>query len=148
MRYENRIKLAVQKSGRLNSKSINILQQAGMSFEGSKGNLILSSSEFPIDLMLLRSCDIPEYVRDGVCDLGIVGYNVLEEAIFSRDGDSGVSISRELGFGSCRLSLAVPKDQEFSGIKELDGKKIATSYPSTLRKYLNTNAVLLLFYKP
>ncbi len=138
MKNDKRLRLAIQKTGRLNTKSISILQQAGITFEGINGNLVLSSPEFPLDLMLLRSSDIPEYVRDGVCDLGIVGFNVLEEAVYSRDGQSGVSVSRQLGFGKCRLSMAVPKEAGISNIAQLQGKKIATSYPSTLRKFLNS----------
>jgi len=135
-----RIKLAVQKSGRLNEKSLRILRRAGITFDGNSGNLILSSPDFPIDLMLLRSCDIPKYVNNGICDLGIVGDNVLQEELASNRAMT-LQTRKKLGFGNCRLSLAVPVDEPFSGISDFQNRKIATSYPRTLEKYLETQGI-------
>ena len=131
----DRLRIAVQKSGRLNEKSLALLQRCGIAFDLKTGKerLLYQSVDFPIDLMLVRDDDIPEYVSDGVCDLGIVGLNVLEERL---PAEPAVTVLRRLGFGKCRLSIAVPNSARFSGVEELEGKRIATSYPSTLRRFL------------
>src|SRR5205823_896738 len=106
-----RLRIAVQKSGRLNEKSMALLAQCGLNFDVRAGRdrLFYQSAHFPIDLMLVRDDDIPEYVADGVCDLGVVGLNVLEERFPRKDGaKGGVTTLRELGFGKCRLAIAVP----------------------------------------
>lgn len=140
-----RLRIAVQKSGRLSEKSLALLEKCGLDFDVGvgKARLLYQCADFPIDLMLVRDDDIPEYVADGVCDLGIAGMNVLEERLC---GDSGlkadaVEILRKLGFGRCRLSIAVPEGASFDGPASLDGKRIATSYPGRLRRFLADNSV-------
>jgi ATP phosphoribosyltransferase len=140
-----RLRIAVQKSGRLSEKSLALLEKCGLDFDVGVGRarMLYQCADFPIDLMLVRDDDIPEYVADGVCDLGIVGTNVLEERFC---GDSGltpetVEILRKLGFGRCRLSIAVPDGFQFKGPRSLKGKRIATSYPGRLRRFLADNKV-------
>ena len=134
----SRLRLAIQKSGRLAEKSISLLMKCGLDFELRKDRLIHECKDFPIDLMMVRDDDIPEYVADGVCHLGIVGENIVEEKYFSdlsRDSES-VQILMKLDFGFCRLSLALPEGVPFSGVKDLEGCRIATSYPSCLKRFL------------
>ena len=107
-----------------------MLDKCGLDFDFHKDRLIYECQEFPVDLMLVRDDDIPEYVADGVCELGVAGENVVAEK------DARVDISSPLGFGGCRLSLAVPLSEPYSGLGDLAGKRIATSYPNTLKKYL------------
>lgn len=130
-----RLRIAIQKGGRLNEKSLNLLQKCGVNFDlmNGKERLLYQSPDFPLDLMLVRDDDIPEYVSDGVCDLGIVGLNVLEERL---PAEPAVTVLRKLGFGKCRLSIAVPNGTTFDGVAQLQGKRIATSYPATLRRFL------------
>src|SRR5438128_2454123 len=120
MAARERLRIAVQKSGRLNEKSLALLSQCGLNFDVQRGRerLLYQSADFPIDLMLVRDDDIPEYVSDGVCDLGVVGLNVLEERFPEKDG---VTVLRELGFGKCRLALAVPNGARFKGPKSMAG---------------------------
>jgi ATP phosphoribosyltransferase len=132
-----RLRIAIQKSGRLNDKSLSLLQKCGLGFETANGKerMLYMGEGFPIDLMMVRDDDIPEYVSDGVCDLGIVGLNILEEK------QAKVDVLRKLGFGKCRLSLAVPNDVVFNGVSDLRGKRVATSYPGALKKFLNQHDV-------
>lgn len=142
MAEENRLRLAIQKSGRLSDRSLDLIHKCGIDFEWQGGGLLCRSEDFPIDLMLLRSGDIPEYVRDGVCDLGIVGYNVLEEKVYCHDGRrDGVQVRKNLGFGHCRLSVAVPRSGSYQCLADLNGKRIATSYPNTLSKHLSDQGI-------
>ncbi|MBI3506877.1 MAG: ATP phosphoribosyltransferase [Proteobacteria bacterium] len=138
MTKRKRLRIAVQKSGRLNEKSLALLEKCGIDFDigGSKARLLYQCAEFPADLMLVRDDDIPEYVADGVCDLGIVGENVIEERVAGGLKASAVEVLRKLGFGRCRLSIAVPEGSAFNGVKSLNGKRIATSYPALLRKFI------------
>jgi len=129
------LKIAIQKSGRLNEKSVALLKNCGLSFENYKSSLITSVSNFPLEILFLRDDDIPEYVQDGIADLGIVGENVIQEKEVS------VEYLQELGFGKCTLKLAVPKGNEFKSIQELNGKSIATSYPVVLQKFLQNNHI-------
>ncbi len=134
----HRLRLAIQKSGRLTEKSLALFLQCGLDFDLRKDRLVNECKNFPIDLMLVRDDDIPEYISDGVCHLGIVGENVVEEKCFSnphKNRDS-ILIVRKMGFGSCRLSLAVPDKMNFQGVKDLEGTRIATSYPMILSQYL------------
>jgi ATP phosphoribosyltransferase len=139
----NRLRIAVQKSGRLADKSIALLMKCGIDFDLRKDRLINKCKEFPIDLMLVRDDDIPEYIADGVCHLGIVGENVIEEKYLSdsRKNSSSVQSLIQLGFGACRLSMAVPEEMNFSSLKDLNGLRIATSYPSCLKRFLNQNNI-------
>jgi ATP phosphoribosyltransferase len=130
-----KIKLAVQKSGRLSEKSLEIIKECGISFTNGTGKLLTVCYNFPLEILFLRDDDIPGYVEDGVADIGIVGQNVLEET--GRKVDTIMS----LGFGHCRLSLAVPRSFEYRFPADLKGKSIATSYPRLLRKFLEENKV-------
>jgi ATP phosphoribosyltransferase len=129
------LKIAIQKSGRLNEKSVEILKNCGLSFENYKSSLISTVTNFPLEILFLRDDDIPEYVQDGIADLGIVGENVIVET------GANVSYLQKLGFGKCSLKIAVKNDSEIDSVAKLDGKVIATSYPVILEKYLKANQV-------
>jgi ATP phosphoribosyltransferase len=129
------LKIAIQKSGRLNEKSVEILKNCGLSFENYKSSLISSVSNFPLEILFLRDDDIPEYVQDGIADLGIVGENVITES------GAQVSYLQKLAFGKCTLKIAVPNNSDITEISALEGKAIATSYPVILEKYLQENNV-------
>ncbi len=128
---EERLNVAVQKSGRLFEGSLELLKQAGVSINNGKDQLKASSHNYPLDVLYLRNSDIPQYVVDGVADVGIVGENLLVEK------DADVEVVEKLGFSKCRLSIATPKSFEYNNIQDLQGKKIATSYPHTLKSFLN-----------
>jgi len=133
------LKIAIQKSGRLNEKSVEILKNCGLSFENYKSSLISTVTNFPLEILFLRDDDIPEYVQDGIADLGIVGENVITEV------NADVTYLQKLGFGKCTLKIAIPNESEITEISGLEGKAIATSYPVILEKYLadnNVNAVV------
>ncbi|MBB6497996.1 ATP phosphoribosyltransferase [Pedobacter cryoconitis] len=129
------LKIAIQKSGRLNEKSVEILKNCGLSFENYKSSLITTVTNFPLEILFLRDDDIPEYVQDGIADLGIVGENVITEV------NADVTYLQKLGFGKCTLKIAIPNESEISDISGLEGKAIATSYPVILQKYLDENKV-------
>lgn len=129
------LKIAIQKSGRLNEKSVEILKNCGLSFENYKSSLISTVTNFPLEILFLRDDDIPEYVQDGIADLGIVGENVITEV------NADVTYLQKLGFGKCTLKIAVPNESEITDISGLQGKAIATSYPVILEKYLKENNV-------
>lgn len=143
MREDNRLRIAIQKSGRLSEKSISLFAKCGLDFDLRKDRLFLSSTDFPVDLMLVRDDDIPEYVADGVCDLGIVGENVIQEKFLCQPGadPNGVETLINLGFGGCRLSIAVPDGFPYETPRDLEGLKIATSYPACLSKFLRDEGV-------
>ena len=138
-----RLKIAIQKSGRLNEKSLGLLTKSGIEIDFVKDRLINVCRNFPIEIMLVRDDDIPAYVADRVCDLGIVGENIVQESVLNNaDKDSTtIQILKALNFGSCRLSLAVPEHQDFKGIGELTGRRIATSYPNCLSVFLEKNRI-------
>lgn len=129
------LKIAIQKSGRLNEKSVEILKNCGLSFENYKSSLITTVTNFPLEILFLRDDDIPEYVQDGIADLGIVGENVIVET------GAEVTYLQKLGFGKCNLKIAIPNESQITDISELSGKAIATSYPLILEKYLKENNV-------
>lgn len=129
------LKIAIQKSGRLNEKSVEILKNCGLSFENYKSSLISTVTNFPLEILFLRDDDIPEYVQDGIADLGIVGENVIIEA------GAEVSYLQKLGFGKCTLKIAVQSTDNITELSQLNGKAIATSYPVILQKYLSENNV-------
>ncbi|MHB1177053.1 MAG: ATP phosphoribosyltransferase [Daejeonella sp.] len=129
------LKIAIQKSGRLNEKSVELLKNCGLSFENYKSSLISSVSNFPLEILFLRDDDIPEYVQDGIADLGIVGENVISET------EVNVSFLQKLGFGKCTLKLAVQNNSTIETISDLNGKAIATSYPVILKKFLDKNNI-------
>ncbi|MDX1543572.1 MAG: ATP phosphoribosyltransferase [Christiangramia sp.] len=127
---KEKLRIAVQKSGRLYEDSIKILKDAGISIDNGKEQLKASSRNFPLEVMYLRNGDIPQYLRDGVVDVAIIGENVLIEK------GQDIIQGEKLGFSKCRVSMAVPKSFKYSGIKDLDGMKIATSYPNTVNAFL------------
>ncbi|MFM2017790.1 MAG: hypothetical protein RL007_1446 [Bacteroidota bacterium] len=135
MKTEVKLRIAIQKSGRLNDDSIRMLKECGIEFDNGLNKLKATAFNFPLEVLFLRDDDIPEYVEQGVADIGIVGENVLVE--------SGAKVKQieRLGYGKCRLSIAVPKDVKYSGIKDLKGKRIATTYSRVLQKYLAKNKV-------
>lgn len=130
-----KLRIAIQKSGRLNEDSLRILKEAGISIDNGKEQLKAVSRNFPLEVLYLRNGDIPQYLRDGVVDIAILGENVLVE--------KGKDILRgeKLGFSKCRVSMAVPKSVKYNGIKDLNGKRIATSYPNTVKAFLEENGI-------
>ncbi len=130
-----RLKIAIQKSGRLSESSIDLLRKCDIRFENGAGKLRSLASNFPIEILFLRDDDIPQYVHDGVADIGIVGENLLAER------RSKVICVEKLGFGKCRLSIAVPKAFEYETLEDLQGKRIATSYPNALNDHLTKNGI-------
>lgn len=130
-----KLKLAIQKKGRLSEESLNLIHECDISFPESSGKLISTAYDFPMEILFLRDDDIPDYVQDGVADIGIVGENVLVES--AKEVDEVI----KLGFGKCRLSLAVPRNMEYKTVQDLDGKSIATTYPRILQKYLGDKQV-------
>jgi ATP phosphoribosyltransferase len=129
------LKLAIQKSGRLHEDSIKLLNDCGIGIKNGHNQLKSAADNFPIEAYFLRDDDIPQYVEDGVAHIGIVGENVLYEK------NKSVNIVEKLGFGKCRLSIAVKKTDEYSDAQFLQGKKIATSYPFLTQDFLNKNKV-------
>lgn len=130
-----KLKIAIQKSGRLHDESLKILKDCGISINNGRDQLKVDASNFPLEIFYLRNGDIPQYLRDGIADLAIIGENLLHEK-----GEDLV-IQKRLGFSKCKVSLAVPKQSNFKGVKDLEGKQIATSYPNTLQKYLDKHNV-------
>ena len=129
------LKIALQKSGRLSEKSLELLKESGLSLTNGKRTLLAQSASFPLEVLYLRDDDIPQYVADGVADAGIIGEDVLLEAQFP------LEVVERLGFSRCRLSIAVPKEVDYPGRDWLAGRKIATSFPHILGKYLNDNQI-------
>jgi ATP phosphoribosyltransferase len=129
------LKIAIQKSGRLNEKSVELLKNCGLNFENYKSSLISPVSNFPLEILFLRDDDIPEYVQDGIADLGIVGENVIEET------EVEVSYLQRLGFGKCSLKIAVPNNNDIQSLADLGGKAIATTYPVILGKFLKKEGI-------
>ena len=129
------IKIAIQKSGRLNDESLGILKKCGISIDNGKDQLKASARNFPMEVLYLRNGDIPQYLRDGVVDLAIIGENLIHEK------GKDLSIIENLGFSKCRVSIAVPKEIDFNNVKQLNGKRIATSYPNTVQQFLEENRI-------
>lgn len=132
---EQIIRIAVQKSGRLSDDSLSLIKECGIKFYNGTGKLKSTSTNFPVEFLFLRDDDIPGYVADGVADLGIVGQNELVEK------DKDVLTLKKLGFSKCRLSLAIPKGEDYPGVSYFQGKNIATSYPKILGDYLKTQNI-------
>ena len=129
------LKIAIQKSGRLNEKSVELLKNCGLNFENYKSSLISPVSNFPLEILFLRDDDIPEYVQDGIADLGIVGENVIEET------EVDVTYLQRLGFGKCSLKIAVPNNNSITELNQLNGRSIATTYPVILGKFLKKQGI-------
>ncbi|KJD36061.1 ATP phosphoribosyltransferase [Tamlana sedimentorum] len=125
----SKLKIAVQKSGRLNEESLDLLKNCGISIDNGKDQLKAEARNFPMEVLYLRNGDIPQYLRDGIVDIAILGENTLIEK------GSDLPIVERLGFSKCKVSIAVPKNAEYNSIKDLRGKKIATSYPNTVNQF-------------
>lgn len=130
-----KLRIAIQKSGRLYEDSVQLLKECGIDLRNVKDRLKTESDNFPLEIFFLRDDDIPQYVEDGVADIGIVGENVLYEK------NKKATIEEKLGFGKCRLSVAVPRVQTYEGVQSLQGKRIATSYPFLVTEFLAKNNV-------
>lgn len=138
---KDRLRLAVQKSGRLHTDSLDLLKACGIKIKSPKEKLLLHADNFPLDLLFVRDDDIPQLVMDGVCDLGIVGQNVLEESALERGTANAYVSERVLDFGGCRLAIALPEERPYGSIKDLAGLRIATSYPQLTKRYLDQQGV-------
>lgn len=131
----SKLKIAIQKSGRLNQDSLKLLKDCGISIDNGKDQLKVTAPNFPLEILYLRNADIPQYLEDGVVDVAIIGENLLIEK------QKNIEIIERLGFSKCRVSLAIPKEVDYDSINYFEGRKIATSYPNTLLDYLNKNEV-------
>ena len=130
-----KIRIAVQKSGRLYEDSVRLLKECGIDLRNVKDRLRTESDNFPLEVFFLRDDDIPQYVEDGVADIGIVGENVLAEK------NKKATVMEQLGFGACRLSIAVPRNEPYTGVTGLAGKRIATSYPFLVNRFLHEKGI-------
>ena len=130
-----KIRIAIQKAGRLNEESIEILKECGISIDNGRDQLKASSRNFPMEVFYLRNGDIPQYLRDGVVDIAIIGENVLIEK------GEDISVVEKLGFSKCKVSLAVPKAFKYNSINDLNGLRVATSYPKTVTDYFSSKGV-------
>jgi len=131
----SKLRIAIQKSGRLSDDSLKLLKDCSIKFPKGKNKLIAESTNFPAEILYLRDDDIPQYVENGIADVGILGENVVAEV------QKAVRVDKKLGFSKCRLSLAVPKDTNYQGVSYFNGKKIATSYPILTEQYLAKHKV-------
>lgn len=131
----SKLKIAVQKAGRLHDDSMQILKEVGISIDNGKDQLKASARNFPLEVFYLRNSDIPQYLKDGVVDAAIIGENILIEK------GKEITIVEKLGFSSCKVSVAVPKSFRYSGVQDLQGKQIATSYPNTVNEFLQKNNI-------
>ncbi|MEN9980831.1 MAG: phosphoribosyltransferase [Bacteroidota bacterium] len=129
------LKIAIQKSGRLNEDSIQILKDCGISINNGNDQLKATASNFPLEVLYLRNSDIPQYLIDGVVDVAIVGDNLLVEK------GKNIEVAEKLGFSKCKVSVAVPKNFQYNSVKDLDGLRIATSYPNTVLDFFNSKNV-------
>ena len=130
-----KLRIAIQKSGRLNEDSLRMIKDCGISIDNGKDQLKASAGNFPLEVFYLRNGDIPQYLRDGVVDIAIIGENVLIEK------GEDIRFIEKLGFSKCKVSLAVPKNEEYSGMEYFKNKRIATSYPNTVKKYLSEKGI-------
>jgi ATP phosphoribosyltransferase len=144
MTTQTRLRIAMQKSGRLSDDTQALLKRCGLKLNVTDRRLLAPVANMPIDIMRVRSSDIPGLVMDGVCDLGIVGDNTLEEAALERElmGQKSQYIrTSQLNFGGCRLSIAMPEGFDYQGVKSLDGLRFATTYPQLLNRYARDNGI-------
>jgi len=130
-----KLRIAIQKSGRLSEKSLELLKEAGISLNNGSRKLRSVAQSFPLEVIYLRDDDIPQYVEDGVAHIGIVGENEFAEK------ECQVELVERLGYSKCRLSIAIPKSSGFEGLEDLEGKRIATSYPVILKKFLGEHGI-------
>lgn len=131
----NKLTIALQKSGRLHEDSVKLLKECGIEISNGLSKLKIEAENFPLEVFFFRDDDIPQYVEEGIADIGIVGENVLMEK------KGVVIVIEKLGFGKCRLSIAVPKQADYTGVNWLNGKRIATSYKNILQEYLNSQQI-------
>jgi ATP phosphoribosyltransferase len=131
----NRLKIAIQKNGRLSENSLGLLEECGIKISNGSNRLKTEAKNFPVEALFLRDDDIPQYVEQQVVDIGILGENVVLEK------NKDVKIIEQLGFASCRLSLAIPKEENYTGLNYFNNKKVATSYPKTLASFFKTNGI-------
>jgi ATP phosphoribosyltransferase len=131
----SKLKIAVQKAGRLHDDSMQILKEVGISIDNGKDQLKASARNFPLEVFYLRNSDIPQYLKDGVVDAAIIGENILVEK------GKEITIIEKLGFSTCKVSVAVPKSFKYNGVQDLQGKQIATSYPNTVNEFLKKNKI-------
>jgi ATP phosphoribosyltransferase len=144
MRTHDRLRIAIQKSGRLSDPARDLLSRAGLSFRESRDRLFCYGESLPIDLLLVRDDDIPGLIAEGVCDLGVVGRNVVDEQAAERESlglEAAYAVLNPLGFGRCRLSIAVPAEWDWTGNDRLAGTRIATSYPHLLNRWLRDQKI-------
>lgn len=132
----SKLRIAVQKAGRLNEDSMQILKDIGINIDNGKDQLKASAKGFPVEVFYLRNGDIPQYLKDGVVDAAIIGENVLIEK------GNGITVVEKLGFSTCRVCIAVPKAMKYKGLQDLNNKRIATSYPNTVQNYLDVNGIV------
>lgn len=137
----SKLKIAIQKSGRLNEDSLKLLKSCGIKIDNGRDQLKAPSTNFPMEVFFLRSSDIPQYLEDGIVDIAIVGENLLIEQ------EKDIAVVTKLGFSKCRVSLAIPKEAVADGVSYFEGKKIATSYPNTVKQYLSMNKVTAEIHK-
>ena len=137
----SKLKIAIQKSGRLNEESLKLLKSCGIKLDNGRDQLKVAVPNFPLEILYLRNSDIPKYLEDRVADIAIIGENLLFEQ------EKQVDIICKLGFSKCRVSLAIPKENKSDGISFFEGKKIATSYPNTVNKYLKLKNVKAKIHK-
>ena len=137
----SKLKIAIQKSGRLNEESLKLLKSCGIKVDNGRDQLKVAVPNFPLEILYLRNSDIPKYLEDRVADIAIIGENLLFEQ------EKQVDIICKLGFSKCRVSLAIPKEKQSNGISFFEGKKIATSYPNTVNKYLRLKNVKAKIHK-
>lgn len=137
----SKLKIAIQKSGRLNEESLKLLKSCGIKVDNGRDQLKVAVPNFPLEILYLRNSDIPKYLEDRVADIAIIGENLLFEQ------EKQVDIICKLGFSKCRVSLAIPKENQSNGISFFEGKKIATSYPNTVNKYLRLKNVKAKIHK-
>jgi len=131
----SKLKIAIQKSGRLSEKSLKLLEECGIKISNGDRKLKAEAKNFPVEILFLRDDDIPQYVEQGVADIGILGENEVWEK------DKNVSVIKKLGFANCKLSLAIQKDETYTGLNYFQNKKIATSYPKILKQYFNEKGI-------
>jgi ATP phosphoribosyltransferase len=144
MERSQRLRIAVQKSGRLTDHSLDLLARCGLKYSRGKDQLMCYGENMPLDVLFVRDDDIPDLVQEDVCDLGLVGMNVLEEkrlAMLARGTQPRIELLQKLDFGRCRLALAVPDDFPYQGLPSIAGKRIATTYPHVLARFLRENGI-------
>ena len=144
MERKQRLRIAIQKSGRLTENSLDLLERCGLKYSRGKDQLMCYGENMPLDVLFVRDDDIPDLVQEDVCDLGIVGINVIDEkrlAMSARGAEPRFELVQRMDFGRCRLSIAVPDDYPYAGLRSIAGRRIATTYPNTLARFLRENSL-------